>query len=137
MATDGYSDAMAAWWTTWTKLGEVGAAAPVVAGLRLSRLALAGARPKARDRREARRMGQEKVDAWWDGMVASAAVLGEFNLRMARLAVGAMTAGAAIPLATVGAAGATAAARLGGAGVDPVHRRVRANRRRLTGGAGR
>ena len=45
---------------TGARLAEIGTAAPVVAAARLSRIALAGANPSKRDRREFRGMVIEK-----------------------------------------------------------------------------
>ena len=84
---------------SWMKTWEIGMAAPFVMAMRLSQMAVAGANPKAADRRETRRMGQEKLDAWWEGALRSSSVITRTNLEFARLAGQAMTAGAAWPLA--------------------------------------
>lgn len=92
------------WMSLWVKSWEVAWAAPMVVGYRLSRMAWGGWPPSGRDRREYRRMGQEKADA-------------------------AVEMWTALALAWP----ATAAATMQRALV-PVHRRVVANNRRLSRG---
>ena len=118
-------------WASWMKAGEIAMTAPLVMAMRLNRMAMAGANPKAADRRETRRMGQEKLDAWWEGALRTTAVLTRANLEFARLAAQAMTAGATLPLAAFAQFGAAVPTRVGSAVVGPVHSRVRRNHRRL------
>ena len=113
------------------KSWEIGMTAPFVIAMRLSQMAMAGANPKAADRRENRRMGQEKLDAWWDGALRSASVITKANLEFARLAGQAMTSGAAWPLAAFAQVGAAVPSQVCAAVVGPVHTRVRNNQRRL------
>jgi hypothetical protein len=92
----------AGWLSAWSKLSEIAWTAPQVISYRLWQMAWAGWPPSGRDRREYSRMGQEKVDAFAESAAALAM---------------------AWP--------ATAAAMLNKS-VAPVHRRVRANHRRLS-----
>ena len=92
----------AEWVRTWVQLTEIAWSVPIVIGYRTSRMLLGGWPPSARDRREYVRMWQEKVDTFGRAAVA----------------------------ATV--APPKDAARLAEAVVGPVHRRVVANRRRLS-----
>jgi hypothetical protein len=80
---------------------EIAWLAPWVIGQRTGRMMATGGRPDARDRRECQRMGQEKVDAFSEAMMAAAT---------------------AWPM--MGAAALQAS-------LAPFHRRVRANHRRL------
>jgi len=90
------------WVRPWLQLVEIAWSAPVVIGYRTARMVAGGWPPSARDRREYGRMVQEKVEAF--GQAAVAAVTTP-------------------PKDT---------ARVIGNAVAPVHRRVVANRRRLT-----
>jgi hypothetical protein len=94
----------AGWVRPWLQLVEIGWSAPVVIGYRTARMVAGGWPPSARDRREYARMAQEKIEAF--GQAATAAVT--------------------TPPRDV-------AALLGNV-LTPVHRRVVANRRRLTRG---
>jgi hypothetical protein len=129
--TGGLAGQMTASWASWMKAGEIAMAAPFVMAMRLTQMATAGANPKAADRRETRRMGQEKLDAWWDGVLGSSSVITKANLDFARLTAQAMTAGAALPLAAFAQLGAAVPSQVGAAVVGPVHSRVRRNHRRL------
>jgi hypothetical protein len=92
----------AGWVRPWLQLAEISVSVPVVIGHRTARIVLGGWPPHPRERRELVRMVQEKADAF--GRAAVAAV-------------------------TTPPKDATTAV---GAVVGPVHRRVVANRRRLT-----
>ena len=118
-------------WMSWMKSWEIAMTAPFVIAMRLSQMAMAGGNPKAADRRENRRMGQEKLDAWWDGALRSSSVITKANLEFARLAGQAMTSGAAWPLAAFAQVGAAVPSQVCAAVVGPVHTRVRNNQRRL------
>jgi hypothetical protein len=89
---------------TWAQLVEISWSAPMVIGFRTVRMLSGGWPPSARDRREYARMWQEKVETF--GRAYLAAVT----------------------------APPTDAARVLGKAVRPVHRRVVANRRRLSRG---
>lgn len=93
------------WWQTWFKTWEMAVAAPMVIALRSQQMMLAGHKPSAKDRREMVRMGQEKTEALTEGITAMA---------LAGLTIWQQ------PWKVVGA------------GLAPSHRRVIANRRRLT-----
>ncbi|HEV7685155.1 MAG TPA: hypothetical protein VGQ80_01220, partial [Acidimicrobiia bacterium] len=70
---------------SWMKLGQLAAVAPMVIGYRLAGMALAGPEPSARDRREVNRMGQEKVEAWYEAAQAAGMRLLQANMAMATL----------------------------------------------------
>ena len=122
----------AAWWRNATTLWEIGLAAPQVIAQRTTRMALAGARPSARDQREFVRMGQEKAEAFgeswlamgwrlWQLQTAAAASLWGQWLRQGPE----MMLAAEQPLLQ-------AWPHVMASGLKPVHRRVTANARRLT-----
>jgi hypothetical protein len=94
----------AEWVRTWLQLVEIAWSAPVVIGYRTARMMAGGWPPSARDRREYTRMVQEKADAF--GQAATAAMT--------------------TPPRDI--------ARVLGNAVAPVHRRVVANRSRLSRG---
>jgi hypothetical protein len=118
-------------WATWMKLWEVSTVAPMVIGYRLAGMAPAGSTPSARQRRESVRMGQEKVDAWYEATLAAGQRLVEANLALTGLVWRQLWAGAFSPVAL-----AAPLSRLGPRLLDdsltPVHRRVVANNRRLS-----
>lgn len=90
------------WIPYWTKVAEIAWAAPQVIAYRMFRLMSGGWPPDARDRREYRRMGQEKAEAFSQAWMAAAM---------------------AWPLTGVAVLEKSLA---------PVHRTVTANRRRLS-----
>jgi len=92
-------------------LWEIGVAAPQVIAHRLQRMALAGPLPGARDQREFTRMGQEKAEALAESLMAMGLAMG-----------------ACVLAQDVRPWFATMAE-----GMKPVHRRVTANARRLSG----
>lgn len=92
------------WARAWMQLAEMTWSAPMVIGYRTSRMLTGGWPPSARDRREYTRMWQEKADAFGRAYVAA--------------------------LTTP----PTEAAQVFANAVRPVHRRVVANRRRLSRG---
>lgn len=94
----------AGWVRPWLQLAEIAWSAPVVIGYRTARMATGGWPPSARDRREYTRMVQEKAEAFSQAAVAAATT----PPKDAAKAVGSVLA--------------------------PVHRRVVANRRRLSRG---
>lgn len=93
------------WATPLTQIGQIAWAAPQVVGYRAARIARGSWSPSARDRRENTRMIREKVETL--GQVAAAV--------------------------TTAPRGSGAAERVARA-LAPVHRRVLANRRRLSRG---
>jgi len=98
---------------------ELALAVPQVVAHRLTRLALAGPLPNARDRREFHAMGQEKVHAFWQSWFA----MGWALLEAMQKAWIASLQGARVPLLDM----QSVLAR----GMAPVHRRATANARRL------
>jgi hypothetical protein len=64
------------------KTSEVAMTAPLVMANRLLRMTAAGSSPGARDRREFTRMGQEKVDAASESMMAAGMAVFEANLKL-------------------------------------------------------
>lgn len=105
----------------WTKLSvelwELGVTAPWVIWLRSEQFALAAGRFSAADHREFHRMFDEKFRAGFDSWLA----LQRGSLKLAAA------------LASGGAFDGTSLALLGRSGLRPMHRRVRANSKRLTG----
>ncbi len=91
------------WVRPWLQLVEIAWSAPVVIGYRTARMVQGGWPPSARDRREYSRMVQEKIEAF--GQAAFVAVT--------------------TPPKDI--------AKALGNVLAPVHRRVVANRRRLSG----
>jgi hypothetical protein len=113
---------------------ELAVAVPQVIAHRLSRLALAGPAPSARDRREFQRMGAEKAAAFAESWNAMARQTLEANQTLAGSFLRALgspaRAQASVQSATrqVGRA-VTAIVQ---AGLAPVHRRAVANAKRLS-----
>ncbi len=101
---------------------EVALAAPQVVALRYARMIAAGPQPGRRDQAELTRMWSEKVAAFGEGWMA---MLIEAWLYPAKL-------GAAMLRGAPYDAAATPGARALGLALAPVHRKVRANHRRLT-----
>ena len=98
---------------------ELAFAVPQVVSHRLTRLALAGAAPSARDRREFHRMGQEKVHAFWQSWFA----MGWAMLQATQQAWMAALQGVRVPMIDT--------QRILSQGLAPVHRAATANARRL------
>lgn len=98
---------------------ELALAVPQVMAHRLTRMALAGPLPNARDRREFHRMGQEKVHAFWQSWFAMGWAMVE-AMQQSWIAV---LQGARVPLIDT----QLVLAR----GLAPVHRKATANARRL------
>lgn len=118
-------------WAAGMKMWEVAATAPLVIGLRLAGMAQASSPPSARDRREVTRMGQEKVEAWYEATMATNQRLLATNLALTGLVWRQLWSGAFSP--------AGLSTRIVGLGPElltasltPVHRRVVANNRRLS-----
>lgn len=106
------------------QMAELAFAAPQVVAHRVTRMALAGASPSARDRREFHQMGAEKLaaagEAWFAMWVQALHA-------QQQLALGAMKTAALPSTASLTRAG------LGvlGQGMAPLHRRAVANAKRL------
>jgi hypothetical protein len=99
--------------------GELAVAVPQVVAHRLTRMALAGPLPNARDRREFHGMVQEKVHAFWQSWFA----MGWAMVEAAQQAWIAALQGARVPLVDAQAVLAR--------GLAPVHSKATANARRL------
>ena len=95
---------VAQWARAWTQLIEITWSAPVVIGYRTATLLVGGWSPSAKHRREYTRMWQEKAEAFGRAYLAALTTPPHD------------------------------AARLSARVVSPVHRRVVANRRRLSRG---
>lgn len=98
---------------------ELAIAVPQVIAHRLTRLALAGPVPNARDRREFYTMGQEKVHAFWQSWFA----MGWAMMEAVQKGWIAALQGARVPLVDTH--------RILSRGMAPVHRKATANARRL------
>jgi hypothetical protein len=98
---------------------ELAVAVPQVVAHRLTRMALAGPRPNARDRREFHGMGQEKVLAFWQSWFAMGWAMVE-SMQKAWIA---MLQGVRVPPLDV--------QHVLARGMAPVHRKATANARRL------
>lgn len=98
---------------------ELALAVPQVMAHRLARMALAGPRPSARDRKEFHGMGQEKMLAFWQSWFG----MGWAVLQMWQQAWLAGLQGARVPWID--------ANRVLSQGLAPVHRKATANARRL------
>ena len=110
---------------TAVKLAELGFAAPQVIAHRLTRMALAGPRISARDRKEFTGMVLEKQAAFaqaWLGMFAEGVRFQQ------QFALSLLTA--ATPRIHVARA-RTATSRIASAGLTPIHRKAVANAKRL------
>jgi hypothetical protein len=113
---------------------ELGLAVPQVLAYRLTRMALAGSSPSARDRTEFERMGKEKVAAFYESWNAMLVQILRANAELPLLSVRLFLSGwpAARPSSRAAAAHVQRAVlRILGEGVAPVRRRAVANARRL------
>lgn len=119
-------------------LAELAVAAPQVIGHRMQRMMLAGHAPTEQDRREMRRMGSEKVQAFaesWTAMsLQAAAAQQQMALSLWRAWFSPMTSRSATRLSQQWQ---RAALDVAGKGLEPVHRRAVANARRIGKAKGR
>lgn len=154
--TQSFINPFMAWTRVAWKTGEMVLASVQVIQHRTGRMAAAGARPSARDRREFTLMGQEKIEASVESasamaaqMMAMNALLGTRALKNMMTGAAALTSLAASRTAGQGmarqvklvrtimqSAGITAqmsgaAARLAQHGLKPIHSRATANAKRL------
>ncbi len=110
---------------TTVKIGELAFAAPQVIAHRLTRMALAGPRPNARDRKEFAGMIKEKQTATaqaWMGMFAEGVRFQrQFGLSLLTFATPRQHAAQA----------KDAASRIASSGLAPIHRKAVANAKRL------
>ena len=98
---------------------ELALAVPQVMAHRLTRMALAGPVPNARDRREFSGMAQEKVHAFWQSWFA----MGWAMVEATQKAWLGLLQGARVPLVDM--------QHVLARGMAPVHRKATANARRL------
>jgi len=154
--TPSFTNPFLVWTHLAWKTGEMMLASAQVIQHRTGRMAVAGAKPSARDRREFALMGQEKIEAGIESAGAMAAEMMAMNPLLGTRAVKNMMTGAAalMSLATsqtasqamarhakvvrimAQSAGTTAqvsgaAARLAQHGLKPIHSRATANAKRL------
>ena len=154
--TPSFTNPFLVWTHLAWKTGEMMLASAQVIQHRTGRMAVAGAKPSARDRREFALMGQEKIEAGIESAGAMAAQMMALNPLLGTRAVNNVMAGAAalMSLATsqtasqavarhakvvrimAQSAGTTAqvsaaAARLAQHGLQPIHSRATANAKRL------
>ncbi|MED5619388.1 polyhydroxyalkanoate granule-associated phasin [Ideonella sp. BN130291] len=128
-----------AWARHGTTLFEMALAAPQVITHRSLRMLAAGAQPNARDRREFHRMGQEKLDAFSESMMAMGVQLWRMQHAAAQtmfqswlqLCATPWRASAWPDTRAWAATSSRALSGLLGTGMKPAHRRVTANARRL------
>jgi len=141
--------AWAPWFDLAVKTGEMLGASAYVIGHRADRLARAGTKPSARDRREFTRMVEEKFEAAAESAAAMAPALWSLQARGAEIAARQTLAGLQAMIA-VGRQGmvrrsaavsraAAGSRKLGSSlvqcarkGLKPVHARAVANRKRLS-----
>ena len=112
-----------------TQASELMFAAPQVVAQRLGRMAAAGPRPGARDRREFQRMGAEKVAAFGEAWQAMALQMLKSNQQVAASMMRSTWSASAMMQAA--AAWQRAMLDVMGQGLAPVHRRAVANAKRL------
>jgi hypothetical protein len=105
-------------WRDAARAWEIALTAPQVIALRSARLAAAGATPSRRDMNECARMGAEKWQA--------------FNQAWAAMAMEAWLYPLVLASALARGRSALPMPNLYGRGLAPVHRKVRANHRRLS-----
>jgi len=108
------------------KVAELSLAVPQVVALRTARMLAAGANPSARDRREFERMGTEKMVAFWESMNAMALEMAKAQQQYALLAMRQWWSPWVSPWSA-----AASAAKVLDKGLTPVHKRAKANARRL------
>jgi hypothetical protein len=109
-----------------TQFGELAVAAPQVVAQRVMRMAVAGVQPSARDRREMRLMGDEKMLAFQQSWMAMWAQGWRVQVALAQ----SMMTGHLTPWAG-GHRAADAAVRVLSAGMAPIRGKAVANARRL------
>ncbi len=151
-----FSNPLLIWADLWLKSGELMMASAQVIGHRTARIAAAGIKPGARDRREFTRMGQEKAVAATESAAAMVAHMMTMDPFLGARAAQHMleTAGAMMALAgsrtaaqgfarhaklvrTLGQSAGTlsqisrTSARLAQRGLKPIHARATANAKRL------
>jgi len=111
------------------KATELAIAVPQVVAHRVTRMALAGSSPTARDRREFRKMGVEKMSAFAESWNAMATQAFRANYALATSFWRSWLSGK--PTQFGGSQLHDAALGVLGKGIGPVHRRAVANAKRL------
>jgi hypothetical protein len=114
------------------KAAQLGFAAPQVVGHRVTRMAVAGISPSARDRREFRRMGTEKMAAFTESWNAMAMETFRANQALAASFWRSVWFPWLITKPFTATHLHNAALDVLGKGIAPVHRRAVANAKRLT-----
>ncbi len=121
-----------------TQASELMVAAPQVVAHRLGRMALAGPKPSAKDRREFHRMGAEKLAAFGEAWQAMTLQMVKSNQQLAASmmrswwpTMAARSSAKSAPLTQTAAAWQHAALDILNQGIRPVHRRAVANAKRL------
>ena len=117
---------------------ELMLAAPQVVAHRVGRMALAGAKPNARDRREFQRMSDEKLAAFGEAWQSMTLQMLKSNQQLAASMMRSWWPASAVrgsakvaPATQAAAAWQQAALDILGQGIRPVHRRAVANAKRL------
>lgn len=117
---------------------ELSVAAPQVVAQRLTRMALAGANPSARDQKEFKQMSDEKVTAFyeswsaiWAQMFKSQFAIGQ---NMVSAVTNAMLAGKQPCAASTFSMLSDETSKVLSAGIGPVHRKAVSNAKRLSSG---
>jgi hypothetical protein len=105
---------------------ELSLAVPQVVAMRTARMLAAGVNPSARDRREFERMGTEKVVAFWESMNVMGLEIAKAQQQYALLAMRQWWSPWVSPWSA-----AVSAAKVLDKGLAPVHKRAKANARRL------
>lgn len=113
------------------KSAELAFAVPQVMAHRLTRMAIAGPNPSARDRKEFHRMSAEKTAAFTTGWNAMVVQTMRANQALAAAMMTSMLSPSAKSAKSAAAAMQGAALGILGKGLAPVHRTATANARRL------
>jgi len=108
------------------KAAELSLAVPQVVAMRTARMLAAGANPNSRDRREFKRMGTEKVLAFWESMQAMGLEAAKAQQRYELFALSHWWSPWVSPWSM-----AASATKVLEKGLGPVHKRASANARRL------
>ena len=118
-----------------TKTAEIAMYSPQVIAHRVARMAMAGPVPSARDRKEFQRMGAEKASAFAESWNAMALQTMRANQALMANWVRAIASPWTTRSAPMRAAKQLQSAALGvlAKGVVPVHRKAKANAKRLAG----
>ncbi len=115
------------WWGNALKTWELSVAAPQVVAHRMMRMAMAGSSPSLRDRKEFSRMGEEKVEAFGESLMAMSTAMFLTGQELALQSVRqwwSMWGGAGFDMSDT-------YHKVLSKGLAPVHRRATANARRL------